>query len=519
MNTPNLADCKIAVIVESQYISHELKSYREIFEGFGAEVHFVSRLWGQSEQVFIREIERDNQLPENTEYLGDISVKDIETEKATYDVEKIDLNDYAAVIMSANYTSVRCRYYVDGQENKRTTPVVCFFARAMKNKNIVKGVLCHGLWILTPYPEFLAGRRVICHEVLRADVENAGGIFTKTVNGIVVDEDLVTGHDGGLAPLFAETIAWEIVRKQARKECTAETPRLIPRGVNPRKRRILTLVSEFGYWGEELVGPLEVFQEAGYDVDVVTPTGKRPVAITVSMDSETLDPPLGRSVTSDEMAAKVRFWDEPTTKEGKRLENPKNLSAWFPQRPYAASPQYVRMLEKYHREKDTAVETLVEYDALLIVGGSGPIVDMANNQRVHDLIFGFLRTDKPIGAECYGVACLAFARDWQAGKGILWGKRVTGHCKEYDYLDGTGFMKQRGEFVDFNMGPPPYPLEFILRDATGPDGAFIGNFGKETSVIVDYPFITGRSTPDSYLTGQKMIECLDGDPPLRRWGW
>ena len=41
---------------------------------------------------------------------------------------------------------------------------------------------------------------------------------------------------------------------------------------------------------------------------------------------------------------------------------------------------------------------------MLIVGGSGPIVDMVNNQRVHDLILGFLKLGKPIGAECYGVA-------------------------------------------------------------------------------------------------------------------
>ncbi len=31
-----------------------------------------------------------------------------------------------------------------------------------------------------------------------------------------------------------------------------------------------------------------------------------------------------------------------------------------------------------------------KYDAVLIVGGSGPIVDLVNNQRVHDLILAFL---------------------------------------------------------------------------------------------------------------------------------
>jgi hypothetical protein len=36
-------------------------------------------------------------------------------------------------------------------------------------------------------------------------------------------------------------------------------------------------------------------------------------------------------------------------------------------------------------------------------------------------------------------------------------------------------------------------------------------------VIVDYPFITGRSTPDSYLTGQKVVEVLEDG--LRRWGF
>jgi putative intracellular protease/amidase len=170
-------------------------------------------------------------------------------------------------------------------------------------------------------------------------------------------------------------------------------------------------------------------------------------------------------------------------------------------------------MEAYYKAVEKAqAEAVAKYDAMLIVGGSGPIVDLCNNHRVHDLILGFYRADKPIGAECYGVTCLAFARDLEDRKSIIWGKHVTGHCKEYDYKDGTGFVG-----TDFNMGPPPYPLEYILRDATGPDGRYIGNFGKETSVIVDYPFITGRSTPDSYLTGEKMVEALEKG--LRRFGW
>ncbi|MGW5646087.1 type 1 glutamine amidotransferase domain-containing protein [Saccharopolyspora sp. NPDC003752] len=273
-------------------------------------------------------------------------------------------------------------------------------------------------------------------------------------------------------------------------------------------KRILVVVSEYGYWGEELVGPLETFDEAGYEVELATPTGRRPLAITVSMDPELVDPPLGKAVTTPEMAEKVRVLDG-----SDRLENPINIADWLPDRPYHSSPNFLRELEAYNRDLARVQEEIAErYDALLLVGGSGPLVDMVNNFRVHDLILAFHALDRPIAAECYGVACLAFARDFNERVSIIRGKHVTGHAIELDYKDYTGFMR-----TDFIIGPPPYPLEYILRDAVAPDGAFHGNFGKERSVIVDYPFITGRTTPDSYLTGQKLVEVLDEG--LREWGF
>jgi hypothetical protein len=59
------------------------------------------------------------------------------------------------------------------------------------------------------------------------------------------------------------------------------------------------------------------------------------------------------------------------------------------------------------------------------------------------------------------------------------------------------------------------PLEVL--DAVGPEGQYHGNFGKETSVIVDYPFITARSTQDSGLCGEKLVEVLERG--LTRFGW
>lgn len=296
-------------------------------------------------------------------------------------------------------------------------------------------------------------------------------------------------------------------------------------------RKILIVLSEWGFWGEELIGPLDVFDEKGYESTFCTPTGRRPRALPPSMDPTFNDPPLGKSVTSPEMAEKVRAIDNPANQ---RLDNPANLSAWLPQRPYWSGADdngvidkdasVLRLWEDYYQKRSTAQDEADAFDALLLVGGSGPMIDMVNNYRVHDLILGFLDRGKPIAAECYGVACLAQARDYNIRKSIIWGKHVTGHAIEYDYRNNTGVLdpdtgevlnNSRNQFV--NLGPPFYTLEYILRDATGPDGQFHGNVGHATSVIVDYPFITGRSTPDSYATGRMVVDVLENG--LRRYGW
>jgi putative intracellular protease/amidase len=196
-----------------------------------------------------------------------------------------------------------------------------------------------------------------------------------------------------------------------------------------------------------------------------------------------------------------------------KLENPLAISDLIPERPYYSKTNFLRELEQYYIDVKKAQSELTEkYDAILLVGGSGPIIDMVNNQRLHEMILGFYRADKPIAAICYGVAVLPFARDFNERKCILKGKHVTGHCIEYDYHDGTGFLH-----TDLNMGPPPYVLEYLLDDAVGPDGQFHGNFGKETSVIVDYPFITARSLQCSHEFGDQFVNVLDNN--TKRYGW
>ncbi len=272
-------------------------------------------------------------------------------------------------------------------------------------------------------------------------------------------------------------------------------------------KKILAILSNFGYWGVELTGPMLKLEEAGYELTFVTPKGERPVALPPSYDTSYVDPPLGVCVTTQEDADEVA-----AIKDDAKLDNPINLSSWFPERPYYSTPDFLRKLEQYFSTLKELENELEEYDGLLLVGGSGPIIDMVNNQRVHDIILSFNKNKKPIGAICYGVACLVFARDFNERQSIIQGKHVTGHCLEYDYHDGTGFIG-----TDLNIGPPPYVLEYLLTDAVGSEGKYHGNFGKETSVIVDYPFITARSLQCSHEFGEKFVDVLENG--LKRYGW
>ncbi|MBF2073095.1 MAG: DJ-1/PfpI family protein [Synechococcales cyanobacterium C42_A2020_086] len=203
---------KIAVLLETEFIPEEIDAYQIRFSDLGATVHLMSNLWGNSSVRFVSDVDK---LGESPKYID-----------VTIDFQNVDINEYAAVIMAANYTSVRLRYFQppEGQpissEQVRTAPAVQFFAKALANPRIIKGFLCHGLWILTPMPELLKGRRIICHEVVLADIVNAGAIYVPSPSHIVVDGDMVTGRSGQDVYAFIDAIVNQIIR------CDQELPLL-----------------------------------------------------------------------------------------------------------------------------------------------------------------------------------------------------------------------------------------------------------------------------------------------------
>src|SRR5688572_17837931 len=69
-----------------------------------------------------------------------------------------------------------------------------------------------------------------------------------------------------------------------------------------RKPKVLVVVSESGFWLEELLKPLARLQDAGYkleenQIQFATPTGSLPYPDPASMDTTYQDPPLAEPVT------------------------------------------------------------------------------------------------------------------------------------------------------------------------------------------------------------------------------
>lgn len=212
-----LAGKKIAVIVESKFIPEEIAAYQNAFPILGAEVEFISRIW------------YGDWKPKTATFYSDVDPTDSQPWESpqpltvSQDISQVKPTDYAAVIMAANYTSVRLRWWEDGsnfpytppddfdpREYVKQAPVVRFFAEAMRSPGVIKGALCHGLWILTPNPDLLRGRKVTCHAVVMADIINCGAQVT--VNPLVVtDGDLVTGFSKHEVLPFIEAIADAIV--------------------------------------------------------------------------------------------------------------------------------------------------------------------------------------------------------------------------------------------------------------------------------------------------------------------
>ncbi len=181
----NLAGAKVGVLMEGDFYENEIFYYQHRFPEEGMDLHFLTRLWGQPSLTFHG---HEYRVP-------------FECGESFEDLDDQALRSFAAIIVPAGIVADRLRYTEDIH---KLPPAVEFLKRAFAEPSVVKGIICHGMWLVAPVPELVRGRRVVVHNNLIGDARNMGAVFTD--EDVVVDGDLVTARTGGHCHQFARTI-------------------------------------------------------------------------------------------------------------------------------------------------------------------------------------------------------------------------------------------------------------------------------------------------------------------------
>ena len=176
---------KVAVLMAADYYEPEIWYYQRRFPEEGAEVHFLTRMWGQERLTFAG---HEWKVP-------------FEVDESFEDMDDETLRSYDAVIVPSGMVSDRLRYTEDV---KKLPPATEFLQRAFAEPGILKGIICHGMWLVAPTHELVRGRRVVAHNNLHGDAINMGANYVD--EDVVVDGDLVTARTGGHCHLFAKKI-------------------------------------------------------------------------------------------------------------------------------------------------------------------------------------------------------------------------------------------------------------------------------------------------------------------------
>jgi putative intracellular protease/amidase len=212
-----------------------------------------------------------------------------------------------------------------------------------------------------------------------------------------------------------------------------------------------------GFWWAELTHPYWEFVGHGYKVDICSPDGGK-----LQADS----------------------WSDPRD-EGK-LSADDLLSLGF-----MYSPEHSAQLDN---SKPISRITVNDYDAILFVGGQGPMYTFYENERVHDLVTEFYEAGKITAVLCHATCLLLKAK--AGGKLLVTGKTWTGFANsEERYAD---------EFTGKHMQP------FWIEDEAKrlSDTNFIVSGRFKPHAVRDGNLITGQQQYSGTAVARLVINAL-----------
>ena len=131
-----------------------------------------------------------------------------------------------------------------------------------------------------------------------------------------------------------------------------------------------------------------------------------------------------------------------------------------------------------------------DYDAILVPGGLGPMVDVARNPAVQRAVVRSWSTGKFVTAVCHG-PCSLLGVDLGDGVPFVRGKKLTAFSKKEEY--------------DYARDDVPYELEDALR-AEGADYSSAENW--QPKVVVDGRLMTGQNPASAGPMAKELVAAL-----------
>ena len=236
----------------------------------------------------------------------------------------------------------------------------------------------------------------------------------------------------------------------------------------PSKGKILMVASSpstsqqtgwpIGFWAAELTHPMRVFQEAGYEIELVSTSGGNLV-----MDG----------------------YSNPTDASGYSAHDIISLG-------YMQKTEFNQMLAN---TRAVAEVKHSDYVAIFLVGGQGPMYTFRGNTELQKLFVSFYEAGKPTAAVCHSTTLLLEARK-SNGELLVEGKTWT------------GFANTEEDFADQAVGQKiqPYRIEEEARKLEGTTFKVAAPFASYA--IQDGNLITGQQQNSGAAAAELVVELL-----------
>jgi putative intracellular protease/amidase len=235
-----------------------------------------------------------------------------------------------------------------------------------------------------------------------------------------------------------------------------------------RPKRVLIVASNLavstvtgwpvGFWWSELTHPWWEFTEHGYEVEIASPEGG-------ALRGDSLSDPRDDSGYSAHDLISLGF-----------IESPR----------HAALVQDSTPLDGVNIDA---------FDAVLFIGGQGPMFTFVDNKVVHRVLTGFYDAGKITGVICHATAVLLTARS-SDGRLMVEGRTWT------------GFANSEEQFADDFVGHriQPFWIEDEARSVEDTNFIVAGRF--KAHAIRDGNLVTGQQQYSGAAAARLMISAL-----------